>query len=215
MISSNDSIRESLPCFCSLYHQLLQLGFHLRKEVNVKVFAKKRSGRKPTPKEDEFQGVVWCIMADLYIIKTCFIEISMGDWEMLPASISSSSRTSSHSVSWFSSLSSLAQPVTTRTEEKLPKTLFLRNLFFWITWWFHFSCSRKNCLFLFSALFSWDDMSFFQISTRLGHPDFLLITWLLKPRHFPRQVLTIIIFAESRPSLARLRMASCARKRLI
>lgn len=60
---------------------------------------KKRSGRKPTPKEDEFQGVVWCIMADLYIIKTCFIEISMGDWEMLPASISSSSRTSSHSVS--------------------------------------------------------------------------------------------------------------------
>ena len=214
MISSNDSIRESLPCFCSLYHQLLQLGFHLRKEVNVKVFAKKRIRSKT---HSERRWISRCCMVYhgrfVHNQNLFYWDFNgrLGDATSLDFVIIKNLIPFSELI-----LISLFLGATGdhQTEEKLPKTLFEKP-FFWITWWFHFSCSRKNCLFLFSDLFSWDDMSFFQISTHLGHPDFLLITWHLKPRHFPRQVLTIIIFAESRPSLARLRMASCARKRLI
>ena len=104
-------------------------GFTYARKWTSRFLQKKRSGRKPTPKEDEFQGVVWCIMADLYIIKTCFIEISMGDWEMLPASISSS-RTSSHSVSWFSSLSSLGNRWPPEQKKCYQKRFFWETFFF-------------------------------------------------------------------------------------
>lgn len=69
----------------------------------------------------------------------------------------------------------LRQPVTTRTEEMLPKTLFLRNFFFLnhLDLGISLLLFKKNFLFfLFSALFSWDDMSFFRFQLIWGIPIF-------------------------------------------